>query len=208
MKTYKYQVLLFYFIMKITPIFFDLETKKSFEEVDNDNTKLGVSVAVIRKDKHNYIYYEDDVEKLIDELKKAHLVVGHNIIKFDFEVLKGYGLTGNECTSLVDRSYDFLKIIKNKTGNRVSLDHLSKNNLEGAPIKLVNGLQCLTWYKEGKIDKIVDVCMDDVNRIARLFSLIINKKPLTVLQYWLEGEDKFAPLEIKMPAPALEHYGE
>ena len=187
--------------LAVEPVFFDLETQKTFEEVDNDYTKLGFSVAVVRQAKKNHIYYEKDAQELIRHLMNAELVVGHNHIHFDYTVLRGYGLTDAEVNILVEKSYDTLAEIRKIVGERVSLEHLSKHNLKGRPGKLAPGMQCIVWYKEGKLEKIAELCTDDVERLAKLFGLVVAGRPLTVLQYWLTGPDKFSRTKIILPIP-------
>ena len=74
-------------------VYFDLETKKSFDEVGGRNKLryLGVSVGVTYSTERGAyeVYGENRVNDLIDELRRADLVVGYNIIGFDFPVLQG-----------------------------------------------------------------------------------------------------------------------
>jgi len=182
--------------------FFDLETQKSIKEVSGDLTILGISVAVTRQDKINHVYYEKDIPQLIEQLENADLIVGHNHVRFDYSVLKGYGFTNEQYDKLSDKSYDTLAVINKMIGHRISLEHLSKYNLRGAPKKLASGLKCIDWYKEGKLDKIAELCADDVARLSRIFSLIVSGVPLKILEYWNEKE-KFKETKLKMPIPEM-----
>lgn len=188
---------------QLTPLFFDLETQRSFDEVNYEFSELGVSVAVVREAKKDTVYYEDDVPALIERLKAADLIVGHNHIRFDYTVLRGYGLDNELYNYLANKSYDTFAHLQEITGERISLDHLSKNNLEGGPGKLAPGAKCIEWYKSGKIEKIVELCSDDVHRLARIFGLIVLGRPLRIKQYWLEGEDKFKEALVTLPKPSL-----
>ena len=188
---------------RIEPIFFDLETQRTFEEVNYETSDLGVSIAVVRQAKEDTVYYEDDMPALIERLESADMIVGHNHVRFDYTVLRGYGLTNGIYDRLAVKSYDVLDKLLEITGQRISLDHLSKANLRGAPGKLAPGTQCIVWYKEGKLDKIAELCTDDVHRLARLFGLIASGRPLVVKQYWLEGANKFKEVSITLPRPIL-----
>jgi len=179
-------------------VIFDLETQKDFEEVKHDFTKLKFSVAVTRENKKDRVYRCDESEELIQQLKNATLIVGHNHIHFDYTVLEGYGLTKIEKEALAEKSYDTLVELQKFTGKRHSLDMLSKNNLPGHPGKLAPGLQCLVWYKEGRLDKIIELCVDDVHRTANIFGLIIKGTPLMV-KY--KKEDKWCNEKFTLPIP-------
>ena len=145
----------------------DLETRRSAKEVGGWHRAdlMGVSCAVLYDSvKDVYIeYLENRVHELIKDLERFDLVVGFNIKRFDYRVLKGYS------------DYDFRKLptldmleeIYNHLGYRLSLDHLAKNTLGSK--KTADGLCALRWWKEGKIDKIIDYCKDDVMITKNLF---------------------------------------
>src|SRR5689334_18869038 len=75
-------------------VYFDLETQKSADEVGGwDNIRdmrmsIGVTYSTARGDYK--IYGESQVNELIDELRRADLVVGFNNLRFDYEVLLGH----------------------------------------------------------------------------------------------------------------------
>ncbi len=75
-------------------VFFDLETQKSADEVGGWNNKhlMRMSIGVIYSTRLGdfQVFEEDDVQELIDSLRDADLVVGYNIIGFDYPVLAGY----------------------------------------------------------------------------------------------------------------------
>ena len=75
-------------------VYFDLETKRSANDVGgwNNKAEMGMSVGVTyssAKGKYT-IYAEKNVSELVDELLAADLVIGFNHISFDYEVLQAY----------------------------------------------------------------------------------------------------------------------
>lgn len=187
---------------KITPVFFDLETTKTFEEVDFDYTKLGYSIAVVREKKVDTVYNEHQAAELIERLKTAQFIVGYNHVLFDLRVLRGCGLTEEDEWGLTKKSYDVMIELQDVIGQRVTLDHLSRYNLPGAPGKKAPGKQCIVWYKQGQLDKISELCADDVQRLAGIFGLIVSEKPLKLSKFWgKEGVDKFDTIEVSIPLP-------
>lgn len=139
---------------------FDLETIRSAEEVGGwSNThKMGVSVAVVFDSQLNdfVTYLEHEIDKLIEHLKSFELIVGFNNKRFDNRVLSAY--TADDLNLLP--TLDLLEQVHNCLGYRLSLNGLAEKTL-GAT-KSADGLQALTWYKDGRIDLIQEYCKKDV----------------------------------------------
>ena len=75
-------------------LIFDLETQRAFYEVGGRHNirKLGLSAAVTYSTADDCCrhYTEEKVAQLIADLQAADLVVGCNVLGFDYEVLKAY----------------------------------------------------------------------------------------------------------------------
>jgi len=75
-------------------VYFDLETQKSAEEVGGwgNINRMGMSIGVtFSTGRGDYtIYGEKQMDALLKDLQRADLVVGFNILRFDYEVLHGY----------------------------------------------------------------------------------------------------------------------
>ena len=142
-------------------IYFDLETQRSADEVggwDNKHLmKIAVGVVYDSVDKKFYTYLESDAGGLVEKLLSADLVVGFNIINFDFAVLQPY--TTVDLKSRV-RCFDILKDVWDRLGYRVSLNQIAKSTLKIE--KSGNGLLSLQWFKEGKMAQIIEYCIKDV----------------------------------------------
>ena len=148
-------------------LFFDLETQHSFDEVGGRNhvEQLHVSVAVTYSSLTNTFksYTEPQVFFLIEDLFQAETVIGFNIIDFDYRVLKPY--TAKDFNQL--HTIDMLAHIKRRLGHRLSLNALAQATL--AADKSADGLQAVTWYREGKIQELISYCKDDVDLTRRLY---------------------------------------
>ena len=94
------------------------------------------------------------------DLADFDLVVGFNIIGFDYKVLSGLSDFDFSCLPTLD----LLKKVHGKLGYRLSLDRLARETL--GKKKSADGLQALKWWKEGKIRQIIDYCIQDV-RVTR-----------------------------------------
>lgn len=147
--------------------FFDLETQRLANEVGGWQNKhlMRVSVAVIYDTNSEtfHVYEERDVPKLIKHLQELDLVVGFNVISFDYAVLKAY--TSIDFSKIA--TFDILAEIRQQLGFRLSLDHLAANCL--GKCKSSDGIQAVQWLREGKLDLVTDYCKDDVILTRDLF---------------------------------------
>lgn len=146
-------------------VYFDLETQKSADEVGGWNNKhlmrMSVGVTYSSAEQEYRIFDEAHAQELIKTLFRADLVVGFNIVNFDYEVLHGY-------TALDPRqvpTLDLLTDIAQTLGHRLTLDSIAKATL-GAE-KTADGLEAIRWFREGKLLQIAEYCCYDV-KITRL----------------------------------------
>jgi DEAD/DEAH box helicase domain-containing protein len=147
-------------------VYFDLETQKSAEEVGgwqnirDMRMSVGVTYSTVRG---GYaIYAEGEVNSLAQELQRADLVVGFNILRFDYEVLAGHNplFVAEQVVTL-----DILVELSRTLSHRLALDSLAGGTL--GIEKTGDGLQALRWYKQGKLVEIAEYCCYDV-KITRL----------------------------------------
>ncbi|MDI6751275.1 MAG: ribonuclease H-like domain-containing protein [bacterium] len=148
-------------------VFFDVETKKSFQETGGKKEDLVVSCAAAFSEEENrFIHFRDNqVQELIENLFSASLVIGFNILGFDYYVLKPY--TEKDLFSLP--TLDLMRELQKELGFRLSLDHLALENLGKG--KKGSGLDAIKWYREGKIDKLLEYCEYDVEITKELYEL-------------------------------------
>ncbi len=140
---------------------FDLETKKSAADVGGwgNKAKMGVSVACLYDTvKKEYRFYrEGQEEALCQDLLASDLVVGYNLINFDYEVIQPhsvFNLKENIPT------LDLLVEVEKAVGKRLPLDNVCEHTL--GINKTGDGMEALRWYKEGKIYEIAKYCAFDV----------------------------------------------
>lgn len=157
----------------------DIETRRSAEEVGGWNRaeKMGVSCAVLYDSKTDdyQAYLQEDIDKLCKDLQKFDMVIGFNIIRFDYKVLSG--LSDFDFFSLP--SLDILIKVHERLGYRLSLDHLADQTL--GCHKSADGLMALQWWKQGKIDRIIEYCKQDV-KVTRDLYLFGKEKQFLVFK--------------------------
>ncbi|MDF1513163.1 MAG: ribonuclease H-like domain-containing protein, partial [Anaerolineae bacterium] len=142
------------------PIFFDIETQNTFQEVGGRYPeRLNISVAVTydTRDQAFHRYTEADAQQLALDLAQADLVVGYNTYGFDYPVLQRY----TEQVVLADLpSVDMMLELQKKLGFRPRLDSVASATLHIG--KSADGLQAVRWWREGKIEEIFTYCEQDV----------------------------------------------
>ena len=147
-------------------IYFDLETQKSADEVGgwgnirDMRMSVGVTYSTARGDYR--IYGEDQVNDLIEELRRADLVVGFNHERFDYEVLAGHNPFFDPAQV---PTLDMMVDLQKKLNHRLSLDAVANATL--GVEKTAEGLQAIRWYREGKLLEIAEYCCYDV-KITKL----------------------------------------
>ncbi len=147
-------------------VYFDLETQRSAEEVGgwanirDMRMSVGVTYSTTRGDYR--IYPEAQVTDLIEELRRADLVVGFNNLRFDYAVLQGhYDFFDPEQVPTLDLMVELQKTLQHRLG----LDAIAHATL--GVEKTSEGLQAIRWYREGKLLEIAEYCCFDV-KITRL----------------------------------------
>jgi DEAD/DEAH box helicase domain-containing protein len=147
-------------------VYFDLETQKSADDVGGwdkiRDMRMSIGVTFSTARGGYKIYGENDVNALIDELRRADLVVGFNSLRFDYEVLTGHNpFFDVEQVPTLDILVELQKTLQ----HRLSLDSIASATL--GVEKTSEGLQAIRWYKEGKLLEIAEYCCYDV-KITRL----------------------------------------
>jgi len=144
-------------------IFFDLETQRSAADVGGWHNahlmRMALAVIYDTQTEQFETFFENDVHGLIERLGEADLVVGFNVISFDYSVLRGY-------TDADLPTFDMLAAIHQRLGYRLALGHLAEETLGAS--KGGDGLQALAWWKEGRVDEIERYCQQDVSLLVDL----------------------------------------
>jgi DEAD/DEAH box helicase domain-containing protein len=152
---------------------FDLETQRSADEVGGwhlaHRMKVSCGVVYDSRDDTYAVYRENEVPKLIEHLRQLDLVVGFNSIRFDYKVLSGYSDYPFERLP----GFDLLEKIYRQLGFRLSLNHLAKQTLDVE--KTGSGLDALRWWRQGRMDKIIEYCRMDVKITRDLFLFALDK---------------------------------
>jgi hypothetical protein len=152
--------------VRMNIVYFDLETQRTANDVGGWDKKqdMGMSLGVTYSTNLNEyrIYPENRVNDLIQQLLRADLVVGFNIVNFDYEVLMGY--------TILDlphqlRSLDLLVEVERTLGNKLRLDNIAQATLGVG--KSGDGVDAIKWWREKRLMEVAEYCCFDV-KVTRL----------------------------------------
>jgi DEAD/DEAH box helicase domain-containing protein len=148
-------------------IVFDIETANDFAEIF-EPSKLDLSIICIwDSETDSYSSYTvEELPKLWPILEKADVLIGYNSDHFDIPVLSRY--YPGDLTKI--RSIDLLKEVRNVLGRRLKLDNLTQATLKAK--KSADGAQAVRWWREGKVEKVRQYCLDDVRLTKELYDHI------------------------------------
>jgi len=142
-------------------VYFDLETQRTANDVGGWDKKheMGMSVGVTYStaDERYEIFPEKRAGDLVARLQRADLVVGYNIVSFDYEVLMAY--------TILDLPHhlptlDLLLDVEKSIGHRLKLEDIAQGTLGVG--KTAEGLDAIRWWREGRIMDIAEYCCFDV----------------------------------------------
>lgn len=162
-------------------ITFDIETRNTFQDAgSNDPADLDISVVCIHDsakgdamtDAAYSSYLVEDLPKLWPILEQADMLITFNGDHFDIPLLdKHYP---GDLTKI--KSLDLMAEVKNSLGRRIKLDTLAEATL--GKNKAGHGLDAITWWKNGEIDKIIKYCIEDVRITRQLFDYAMKNRSL------------------------------
>lgn len=154
-------------------IIFDLETQYLFKELgmldfnSRDPTKLKLSVAGILTNGKSLFFNENQIAELMEYLKKADLIVGHNLLRFDYLVLQPY-VDEDVIKLLANKTFDMMLELEKTTGCWIPLDDLGKRNI--GMIKNMDTLKIPKMWREGKHEEVKNYLINDLKMTEAIFN--------------------------------------
>jgi DEAD/DEAH box helicase domain-containing protein len=158
-------------------ITFDIETRNLFQDVgSNDPAALDISVVCIHDSQTDTYtsYLQEDFKKLWPILEQADMLITFNGDHFDIPLLNKY--YSGDLTKI--KSLDLMVEVKNSLGRRIKLDTLAEATL--GRNKSGHGLEAITWWQNGEIDKIIKYCIEDVKITKELYDYALKN---SILKY-------------------------
>jgi DEAD/DEAH box helicase domain-containing protein len=147
-------------------VYFDLETQRTANDAGGwarkGDMQMSVGVIFSTATGRYEVYGEAQVHRLIERLRRADLVIGYNVLNFDYQVLMGYTIL-----DLVAElpTADLMADMEKRIGHRLGLDAIAHATL--GIQKTAVGLDAIRWWREGRIMEIAEYCCFDV-KVTRL----------------------------------------
>jgi len=173
-------------------VFFDVETKKLFSEVEkNDPSLLGVSIVSVYKRvvDNNFkeingemvSFWEKDFEKMWSIFQEADRIVGFNSLNFDIPALQPYA---NFPFKKLPH-FDIMQKVKEAVGHRLSLDAIAKETLDRQ--KIDTGLEAVFYFEKGDAESLAKLqryCEHDVQITKEVYDFVVKNKHILFKDKW------------------------
>ena len=160
-------------------IVFDIETKNIFQDVGSNNpADLDISLVGVYDYETNkyHSFLEEEFPLMWDILEKADMFITYNGDYFDIPLLNKYYKKAGRGDITKIRSLDIFKEIKNTSGRWLKLDNTAEGTLNTK--KSGKGLDAVTWWRSGEIEKIRKYCLDDVRITKDIYEYIMKNKKI------------------------------
>jgi uncharacterized protein YprB with RNaseH-like and TPR domain len=190
-----------------TEVFFDVETKKFFDETGtNDPADLGVSIvsAYIRTVDENqneiegYItsFWEEDFGKMWPIFESAKRIIGFNTKRFDIPALRPYAPANFAKLPHFD-IYEEIKIVN---GHASSLDRIAKDTLGTS--KNDNPANAIVYWNKGdkeSLAKLRKYCEQDVILTKDIYDFVVKNKFVKYTDRW--NNPRTVQIDFPYPEP-------
>ena len=173
-------------------VFFDVETKKLFSDVaENDPALLGVSIVSVYSRKIDeslneiegrmQSFWEQEFDKMWPIFQEADRIIGFNSLGFDVPALKPY------------ESFPFAKLphldimakVKEVFGRRIALDAIAKETLDTQ--KTDTGLNAVFYWQKGdkeSLEKLRKYCEADVLITRDVYDFVLKNGHVLFKDKW------------------------
>lgn len=151
-------------------ITFDIETANAFPTLSrSDHSRMEVSVVGIHDSDTGKLtsYVQEEFNQLWPIIERADVLIGYNSDSFDIPILNRY--YPGDLTKI--RSLDLLSEIYAVLGRRLRLQSIAEATLGIG--KSGNGLEAVTWWQQGEVEKVRAYCMDDVKITRDIYDYAI-----------------------------------
>ena len=143
----------------------DLETQRTANDAGGwdrkGNMQMSIGVTYSTRSGRYEIFDESRVHDLIERLRRADLVIGFNVLNFDYHVLMGYTVLDlvHELPTAISCSI-WREDRPSPRSRRHRAGHIRRQ-------KTAASLDAIRWWREGRIVEIAEYCCFDV-KVTRL----------------------------------------
>ena len=156
--------------------YLDIETQHLITEFEGgwknpkNYGKIKVAEVGILRNNVYTTFEESNINALISELDDSELIIGHNIIQFDYKVLDHY-IPKDIMFRIILKSFDTMIEFDKFTGEAgwVSLNDIAQRNF--GMKKTEDSVKIPEMYREGKIDEVKHYLLNDLKMTEQFYLL-------------------------------------
>jgi DEAD/DEAH box helicase domain-containing protein len=152
----------------------DIETQELVPD-SRDCSSMHVSLAGVDQDGEVTILREHELGRLFGILDAAELIVGHNLLLFDYKVLSRYA-SFDVVARYKHKTFDMFNILLRKTDRRISLNDLAQRNLGISKAGL--GSDAPELWQQGRIDELQEYLTQDLHVTRELVKHVLSEGSL------------------------------
>lgn len=160
-------------------IVFDIETKNVFQDVGSNNPEdLDISIVGLYDYETNKFetFAQEEFDRMWTFFEKADQIITFNGFHFDVPLLNKYYKKSGRGDINKIKHLDIFKEVKNSSGRWLKLDKIAEGTF--GINKSGNGLEAVTWWQQGEIDKIRKYCTDDVKITKDVYEFAMKNKKI------------------------------
>ena len=154
---------------------FDIETADVFDQNKRRPEDLELSVVGVYSypDDKYVAYTKEKLNELWELMRNIDTLIGFNSNHFDIPLLDKYAPMDlkKEYASI-----DILESVRQSLGRRIRLDWIAEGTL--GEKKSGHGLQAVSWWNQGEVEKVKKYCLDDVKITKRIFDYALKEEEL------------------------------
>ena len=154
---------------------FDIETADTFDAAKRNPEDLTLAVVAaysFPEDRYE-AFTQETLPGLWDMLRNVDTLIGFNSNHFDIPLLDKYAPMDLKKEY---HSIDLLESVRQSLGRRIRLDWIANGTL--GTQKSGDGLQSVTWWQQGEVEKVKQYCIDDVRITKDVFDYALKNKEL------------------------------
>ncbi len=158
---------------------FDIETREIFQDVGSRNPEdLEISILGLYDYETNKFesFSQEEFDKMWPYFQKAELLITFNGSYFDIPLLNKYYKKAGLGDLTTIKSLDIFKEVKNTTGRWLKLDKIAEGTF--GVKKSGDGLEAVTWWRQGEVEKVRKYCLDDVKITRDIYDFALKNKKL------------------------------
>ncbi|MBU4360754.1 ribonuclease H-like domain-containing protein [Candidatus Parcubacteria bacterium] len=161
----------------------DIETQNSFKDIGGKSNLKALKISLVGaywyEDNKFLTFMEDELDELGKLIKQAELVIGFNLIGFDYPVLENY-LKNINFNSI--KTLDIMAVLQKYLGYRVKLESVAQATLGTG--KSGTGLKAISMWRKGQIEDLKKYCLKDVEVTKNIYEYGIKNKYIKFKSLW------------------------